>query len=124
MSDVAVDEFKTIPNTIFNLEIRNKYDEFEKDYLDKNNSVKDLYAKYGKNHYLRLYHEFIERGGTPRVSRPKRDNIKNYRYNKCTKRWDVSKRIDGKQIYFGGYATEEEAQKMVEQLKKNNWQKK
>lgn len=124
MSNTTVDEFKTIPNTLFNLEIRNKYLEFEKDYQDTEYSVIDLKKKYGSHHYLRLYHEFIERGGMPRVSRPKRyGNVKNYHYNKSKKTWVVVKRINGKQEYFGGYKTEKEAQQRVEELKKNNWTK-
>ena len=114
MSNTAVDTFKTIPNTIFNAEIRRKYYEFEKDYLNKNYTINDLKQKYGNNPYIRLYHEFIERGGKPRYNRPKRKDIKNYHYNKREKKWVVVKRINGEKA---------EAKKRVTKLKKRNWKK-
>lgn len=42
-------------------------------------------------------------------------------YHKKGDSWIVNKRIDGKTVYFGSYPTEEFAQKIVAQLKKNNW---
>lgn len=123
MSNTAVDTFKTIPNTIFNAEIRRKYYEFEKDYLNKNYTINDLKQKYGNNPYIRLYHEFIERGGKPRYNRPKRKDIKNYHYNKREKKWVVVKRINGERKYFGAYNSEAEAKKRVTKLKKRNWKK-
>jgi hypothetical protein len=119
--NTGVDTFKTIPNTIFNQQIRKKYYEFEKDYQNEDYTIADLRKKYGNNPYIRLYHEYIERGGKPRFNRPKRYDVKNYHYNKREKRWRVTKRINGKRKFFGAYKTEAEAKKRVEELKKNNW---
>ena len=44
-------------------------------------------------------------------------------YSKAHGRYVINKRINGKQTYFGEYATEKEAQEMVKLLEKNNWDK-
>ena len=56
------DEFKTIPANIFNIEIRQKYPEFEKDYKNLKLSVNELTKKYTP-YYKRLRREYEARGG-------------------------------------------------------------
>ena len=46
---------------------------------------------------------------------------KYYHYDKIWKRYRVKKSINGKRVSFGTYATEEEAQAIVEELKKHDW---
>ncbi len=48
---------------------------------------------------------------------------RNYYYNSCHERWIVSKVIDGKKTHFGSYRNEETAKRVVEELKKINWDK-
>lgn len=44
-------------------------------------------------------------------------------YNKHNGRYKVNKTVNGQTIYYGTYDTEEEAQRIVELLKKNQWNK-
>lgn len=46
---------------------------------------------------------------------------KYYSYDKIWKRYRVARRINGKRYSYGTYATEEEAQAVVEELKKVDW---
>lgn len=46
---------------------------------------------------------------------------KYYSYDNIWKRYRVAKTINGKRLSFGTYATEEEAQLVVEELKKHDW---
>ena len=46
---------------------------------------------------------------------------KYYHYNEKSGKWHVHKCIKGLPKYFGRFNTEEEAQKVVEELKKHNW---
>ena len=48
---------------------------------------------------------------------------KHYGYNKRNKTWRVYKSINGKHTIFGEYSSEEDAQKIVQILKENNWNK-
>lgn len=38
-------------------------------------------------------------------------------------RWRVSRKIDGKRVYFGTYKSREEAEARVFELQENGWQK-
>lgn len=53
----------------------------------------------------------------------KRPGAKHYCYNKVVKKYQIVKSIKGKSISFGYYDTEYEAQKIVQLLKENNWNK-
>ena len=53
-----------------------------------------------------------------------RSNPKNYNYDRIWKRYRVTKTFEGKKISYGTYATEEEAQKVVSELRKTDWNKK
>lgn len=46
---------------------------------------------------------------------------KYYTYDKIWKRYRVAKTFHGKKISYGTYTTEEEAQLVVEELKKVDW---
>ena len=48
---------------------------------------------------------------------------KNYNYDRIWKRYRVAKTIKGKKISYGTYSTEEEAQKVVSELRKEDWTK-
>jgi len=50
-------------------------------------------------------------------------STKNYYYDRIWKRYRVAKTIKGKKISYGTYATEKEAQKVVSELKKVDWNK-
>ena len=50
-------------------------------------------------------------------------STKNYYYDRIWKRYRVAKTIKGKTISYGTYATEKEAQKVVSELKKVDWNK-
>jgi len=47
--------------------------------------------------------------------------VKYYSYDKIWKRYRVARTIKGKKISYGTYATEEEAQLVVAELEKANW---
>ena len=49
---------------------------------------------------------------------------KNYYYDKLWKRYRVTKTVNGKKTSYGTYATEEEAEAVVRELKKCSWDKK
>lgn len=49
-------------------------------------------------------------------------NIKNYYHDRKTG-FEVKKRINGKDYYFGNYPTEQQAKKAVELLRECNWDK-
>jgi hypothetical protein len=110
-------EFKTIPNTIFTIELRKKYHDFEEDYQNTDYTAADLKKKYGYNHYRRLYKEYMERGGKTRLPG------KYYSFDKSSNQWVIYKRVNGKMRYFGSFETEEEAKVRVKELKENNWNK-
>ena len=46
---------------------------------------------------------------------------KYYSYDKIWKRYRVARTIKGKRLSYGTYATEEEAQQVVAELKKVDW---
>ena len=46
-----------------------------------------------------------------------------YKCNDGSGKYVVLKKIDGKMIYFGRYGSEDEAKKIVEELKKVDWDK-
>ncbi|WP_406534546.1 hypothetical protein [Methanobrevibacter sp.] len=46
---------------------------------------------------------------------------KNYYYDRIWKRYRVAKTVKGRKMSYGTYATEEEAQLVVEELKKVDW---
>ena len=46
---------------------------------------------------------------------------KNYYYDRIWKRYRVTKTVKGRKMSYGTYATEEEAQLVVEELKKVDW---
>ena len=46
---------------------------------------------------------------------------KNYYYDRIWKRYCVAKTVKGRKMSYGTYATEEEAQLVVEELKKVDW---
>ena len=48
---------------------------------------------------------------------------KNYYYDKIWKRYRVRKHINGKQVSYGSYPTEEIAQAIVAELILNDWDK-
>lgn len=53
-----------------------------------------------------------------------KSNPKYYSYEKLWKRYRISKKINGKQISYGTYSTEKEAQQVVKELIKKDWDKK
>ena len=46
---------------------------------------------------------------------------KYYHYDKIWKRYRVMRRINGKRVSYGTYATEKEAEKVVQKLTEANW---
>lgn len=48
---------------------------------------------------------------------------KHYYYDKIWKRYRITKRINGKRINYGSYPSEKEAQSIVNELIKNDWDK-
>lgn len=50
-------------------------------------------------------------------------NPKYYNYDKIWKRYRISKTINKKRVSYGTYETEEEAQMVVAELKKVDWDK-
>ena len=50
-------------------------------------------------------------------------NPKWIHYNKKTKKYCINRTIKNYRTYFGSYATLEEAERVVEFLNKNNWDK-
>lgn len=53
-----------------------------------------------------------------------RSNPKYYNYDKVWGRYRIVKTINRKRVSFGTYETEKEAQKVVSELIKKNWDKK
>lgn len=99
---------------------------FEKEYIENKVPVKDLKIKYGlgPRTFSELIKDIKKRTGFSRKTASGlrgRPNGKHYRYRESKKRWVVSKTINGKTVYFGSFKTENGAKRMVEELKKINW---
>ena len=114
------DEFKTIPANIFNIEIRQKYPEFEKDYKNLKLSLNELTKKYTP-YYKRLRREYEARGGKIRKFKRRNGYGNYYYYNKKAGKYIVARRINNKVTYFGSYKTENGAKNRVKELNENGW---
>jgi len=110
-----------------------EYEEFINLYNNPNISVKEIYKKLGwtTKKYCRLrkkalkekrIHERQPRNRKPR-EKPKR-KITNYTYNHHSRKFLVRKGKNYKMIHYGCYDTREQAEKIVEELRKCNWDKK
>lgn len=107
-------------------------EEFEEDFKLKEMTIKELKQKYdiGEAEYRRLKKELAEKGvyrTTPYGRKPKPKRIrhsnwgKNYSYRDGA--WNISKIINGKSLFYGRYKTENDAQKVVIELRKCDWDK-
>lgn len=99
------------------------YQKIKSDVL-KGRLIKDIKSDYkiGSGEWLKYRKQLISDGVIePLASR--RSNGKFYYYHKGSDYWCVYKTVDGKKEFFGHYETEETAQKIVNELKKCNWDK-
>lgn len=112
------------------IENHNPYSDIIKDFADDYNS-RELYAyelreKYhlNANSFRNIRKQALKQGLINNRRYVCKKNIpKNYYYHKTNHVWCVVKNINHERVYFGGYKTEEEAQLIVEELKKCNWDK-
>ena len=100
--------------------------ELIKDYQNSDLSVKEIREKHniGSGAWQTVLKRLKERGVGMRgysKTQPVR-KAKHYWFDKHSQSWRVYKFINGKQVGFGGYRTEKEAQARVEELKQNNWE--
>lgn len=100
-------------------------DELIKDYENMELSVNEIKEKHniGSGAWQTVLKRLKEQG-VPMRGYNKPSGVRKARYyywDKHTQSWRVYKFINGKQLGFGGYRTEKEAQARVKELKKNNW---
>lgn len=117
-----------------------KWEEFVELYSDENVSSGEIREKLGlgKSAYYNWGRDFANEYGFMRKTgkRGLETKVKfkqtppkkckeplNYYYMKYANSWRVSKQIDGKPIDYGCYKNKEQAEKVVEHLKKHNWDK-
>lgn len=102
------------------------YEDFVKLYNDYSIKTEEIKKIVGGSRYLRFHKEAMANNDIqkrPVDLRFDGKKVKHYHYDKQRKKFRVRKVINGKYVCFGYYETEEEAQKMVEELKKVNWDK-
>lgn len=101
-------------------------DDIKKDYLYSDLTVKDIREKYGLNYSLwYLIRDYFKEMNIPLRKTGPSNNVKYYYFHKGVDRkkpWEVLRTFNGRTIFFGCYATEEEAQKRVKFLHENNWE--
>lgn len=113
-------------NLIENPDPYENINEFADDYNSHKYFIYELCDKYdwNKNTYRKVRREAIERGLIKDERYVCNKTIpKNYYYHKDSGLYCVVKTVNQERIYFGGYKTEKEAQLVVEELKKCNWDK-
>ena len=99
---------------------------FVEEYNKRELYVYEIRAKYGwsEHLYLKLRTEAVKQGLIKDVRYScKKNQPKNYYYHKSLGLYCVIKNKNQERIYYGGYHTEEEAQFVIKELKKHNWDK-
>lgn len=106
-----VDEFETHVNK----------KEVIQDYITEEIKVKDILNKHNltMNEFIRIRDNGTDYRRTG--SRKTRGTPKNYHYSSSSDVYRVTKTINKQHIFFGDYVSEEDAQKVVEYLRKHNW---
>lgn len=91
------------------------------DYYVLKKPVAEIRKKYGLNQkkWNQVREELIKRFGEREYKRGKYDGSKNY--YKYDDKYAILKSVNGRTRYYGTAKTEEEAQKLVRKLEKNNW---
>lgn len=95
--------------------------------------VKKIYKKLDitPRRYCKIRKKAIQEGRVqsrkPAVNKNNQKNckrvVKNYTYSTIKNAFIVKKSINGKEIYYGSYKKEKDAQQIVDELKKANWDK-
>ena len=101
-------------------------DDFAKDYNSRELYVYELREKYdwSPNVFQKMKQEAINRGliSSERYV-AKKHKPKCYYFHKDVNLFCVVKTVNHQRTYFGGYHTEEEALKIIEELEKVDWDK-